>query len=100
MKIEPNNSKTYSSGGIRQFDYLCTVCCEHIISSCLPCLEFVQPERLERPLLLPCIENSHVITVYPVLLVSFYSAAVHISSVHNLKDRSRREGERLTHKSS
>jgi hypothetical protein len=33
----------------------------------LPCLEFVQPERLERPLLHPCIENSHVITDYPVI---------------------------------
>jgi hypothetical protein len=59
------------------------------------------PTKASRKALLhPCIENSHVITVYPVFLVSLYSAAVDVSSVRNLKDGRRREGEKLTHKSS
>jgi hypothetical protein len=56
----------------------------------LALLAFCPTRVSKRPLLLPCIENSHVITDYPVFSVSLYSAAVDISSVHNIKDRRRR----------
>jgi hypothetical protein len=72
----------------------------NILFLMLALLAFCPTRVSKRPLLLPCIENSHVITDYPVVLVSLYSAAVNISSVHILKDGRRGEGERLTHKSS
>ncbi len=63
-------------------------------SSCLPCLEFVQPEHLEKPLLHPFIETVVSLPNIQSFLISFYSAANDLSSVLSLEDRRWRDMEK------